>query len=783
MTRKKTARPMLRRCLTATGQVQGVGFRPFVYRLAVGLNLAGSVLNSPEGVVIEVQGTEDGVEAFENRLRTELPPLAKIVGLTVRDLEPTPGQTGFSIKHSARGAGHNVLISPDTATCAECLAEVFDPQDRRHLYPFTNCTNCGPRYTITRSIPYDRPQTSMACFKLCPRCLAEYQDPLDRRFHAQPTACPECGPRVWLTDKSGRNLAGPDQALEVLARRLAGGEIAAIKGLGGFHLACDAGNQAAVTELRRRKDRPAKPLGIMVPDLDAARSLALVSEAEAEWLSGTTRPIVLLRKGHGPGPAPAVAPDTDFLGIMLPYTPLHHILLDHYRRIIGPQRVPALVMTSGNARSEPICLGNREALSRLAAIADFFLLHDRDILIRTDDSVMRVNPAGGAPLVMRRARGFTPRPVFLAQDGPCVLGVGPELKCALCLTKSDQAFSSQHIGDLENLETLGFYKEILKHLEAVLEVEPRAVVHDLHPNYMTTGLARELAAKRGIPALALQHHFAHIHAVLAENRHQGPALGLALDGTGYGEDKTIWGGECLLVDASSLRQERLGHLRPFVLPGGEAAVRQPWRLAQALLWELGLSEPGRRPWPWLKDYGQASRFLPQMLAAKVNCPTTTSCGRLFDAVSALLGLVLEISYEGQAAIVLEKVQERSEDRAYPCPVLDGSPAVLDSFELFRACVEDAEAGVPAPIVSRRFHLGLINGLANLAERMGHETGIRTCGLSGGVMQNLTMAVELPGALRQRGLEVLVHTELPPNDACVSLGQAAWGRRVLALKGL
>ena len=774
-----------RRRYIVTGQVQGVGFRPFVFRLARDLRLTGSVRNTPDGVAVEVQGLPESVEAFGRDLQDRLPPLARIVSLARQDLEPVEDEAEFRILASTGGQGHQVLISPDTATCADCLADMADPANRRYLYPFTNCTNCGPRYTITRSIPYDRATTSMACFPMCGECQAEYENPLDRRFHAQPNACPVCGPRVWLTDRQGRELAEKDEALVGLAEALAGGTICAVKGLGGFHLACDATSQTAVAALRERKNRKGKPLAIMVPDLDTARELAPVSAEEERWLTGRERPIVLLRRRRDSPLAAELAPDTRTIGVMLPYTPLHHVL---FRHLNGRMALPALVMTSGNRSSEPISIGNREALRRLAAIADLFLLHDRDILIRADDSVLRVLPSG-KPQFLRRARGFTPEPVFLMGKGPSVVGLGPELKNTLCVTKEDQAFVSQHIGDMENLETLGFHQEIRRHLVAILQTAPVALVRDLHPDYLTTAWALE---QTELPVLAVQHHYAHAHAVLAEHRHLGPALALALDGTGLGEDGTLWGGELLFVDTRTLEHRRLGHFAPAPLPGGEAAIREPWRIAQGYLHAIGVTSPGRRPWPWLAEHGKAGDFVSRMLARDVNCPRSTSCGRLFDAVSALLGLRLRIDYEGQAAIVLEQAQVEKVEKdeqdgrdtmAYPCPVLTagpGEPTVLDTLALFRAVVDDFEAGTPAGIVSRRFHLGLVAGMADWAALLAEQTGIRTVALSGGVMQNLTMATVLPEALARKGLTPLCHERLPPGDACISLGQAAWGRRAVEL---
>ncbi len=571
-----------------TGGVQGVGFRPFVYKAALYAKVTGQVLNTPEGVLIEVQGAPDQLAAFEATFSSTIPPLARIVTWERETIEPKHGEDLFCILKSTGGHGHQVLISPDVATCDDCIADMRDPAGRRHRYAFTNCTNCGPRYTITRSIPYDRATTSMSCFPLCPDCLEEYENPLDRRFHAQPNACPVCGPRLWLTDKAGRTLCENFDAVRSTADLLRGGGLVAMKGLGGFHLVCDARDQKAVQLLRDRKNRRDKPLAIMVRDLDAARALCVLSETEEELLCGRQRPIVLATARRNTGLAPGLSPDTEFLGLMLPYTPLHHVLFAELHRDDMPA---ALVMTSGNASSDPICLGNREALRRLGGIADHFLLHDRDILIRCDDSVLRV--ADGQPMFMRRARGYTPAPIDLAQDGPVVLGVGPLLKNTLCLTKGRQAFVSQHIGDLEHLEAYGFFREICAHLQDILQVEPAAVVHDLHPDFLSTTFARE----SGLPCLPLQHHFAHIHAVLAENGHIGPALGLALDGVGLGDDGTLWGGEALLVNTAQLEHRRLARFSQIMLPGGDAATREPWRLARACLHALGIHAPGEKSWP------------------------------------------------------------------------------------------------------------------------------------------------------------------------------------------
>jgi hydrogenase maturation protein HypF len=767
---------MKRTQATVQGQVQGVGFRPTVYRVARALGLTGHVLNSPDGVVIEVQGPPTVVDSFPAELRSALPPLARITSIDVRPIDPVPDETAFRIAGSTAGSGHQVLISPDVATCPDCLSELLDQGDRRHLYPFINCTNCGPRFTITRSMPYDRPTTSMACFPMCPSCSGEYADPLDRRFHAQPNACKECGPKVWLTNSQGQALCEAEEALETCAQRLTLGEIAAIKGLGGFHLACDALDDDAVDKLRRRKNRRGKPLAVMVPDMETARLLAVLGPEEERWLASIQRPILLLRSKADALLADSISPDTDRIGLMLPYTPLHHVLFSHLRQVLPEDSPAALIMTSGNMSSEPIALGNREALRRLGGVADFFVLHNRDILIRCDDSVLRINPASGQPEHFRRARGFTPTPIFLPVAGPSVLGTGPQLKCTLCLTKGDKAFVSQHIGDMENLETLSFYHEIRAHLTDILRTRPELIVCDLHPDYLTTRFALE---QKELPVLQLQHHAAHIYAVAAEHGMLDPLLGLALDGTGFGEDRTLWGGECLLVDPGKAEHRRLGSFSPVLLPGGEAAIREPWRIAQAYLFALGATDPQEGRWTWIEQHAEASRVVARMLEKGLNCPVTTSCGRLFDGVSALLGLKHVISYEGQAAILLEKTQNPKAKGAYECPVREEEGfVVLDTLTLFSQVYGEWLDGVSSAVISRRFHMGLIRGLAVWAAALADRTGVGTVALSGGVMQNLTMSTELPAALAAQGLTPLVHTQAPPNDACISIGQAFFGMRSL-----
>lgn len=820
---------MRRERLVAQGQVQGVGFRPFVFTLAGEHGLTGFVRNSPRGVVIEIQGSPEALDTFVLDLKNRLPPLARLTALSRESCPPLTGERGFSIARSTEGSTHAVLIGPDTATCHDCLADIRDPGNRRFRYPFTNCTNCGPRYTITRSIPYDRASTSMACFLLCPECLAEYENPRDRRFHAQPNACPVCGPKVWFVenfraDDTGRDMpptnsaglhAPPegDEAVRALAEFLLAGGIAAIKGLGGFHLVCDAGDDRAVTRLRRRKNRPHKPFALMAADLEEIRRFALVDKAGEALLLSPERPIVLCAlSGDGKTRlSPGISPDTSAVGVMLPYTPLHWILFDHLREIAeagGNSPPPALVMTSGNPGGEPICLGNREAARHLGHMAEAFLFHNRDILIRADDSVVRPLPDCGA-LLLRRARGYVPCPVRLSghnpagtdasvgDSAPCVLGAGADLKNTLCLTKGADAFVSQHIGDMANLETSAFHADMREHLAGLLRVEPKAVIRDLHPDYLSSGMADELGRERDIPVYSLQHHFAHAHAVLAEHSFIGKALVLALDGSGLGEDGTLWGGELLLVE---IRPEeiplhtRLARLSPVDLPGGEVAVREPWRIAHALLLRLGLHAPSL-PLPWLPKYAAAAALLPAMLKRRINTPLSSSCGRLFDAVSALLGLCNVTSYEGQAAIRLEEAQQQepgpdrtaAPDILYPCPFIPapaGQPKLLelDGHALFSAVHADLRRGEPVPAIARRFHRGLIAGLAALAAYSAAEHGIRHVGLSGGCLQNRTLLTGLKHELEQRGLIVLQHLSLPPGDGCISLGQAAWGRMVFARRG-
>ena len=784
---------MERRLYIVTGQVQGVGFRPFVYRSALACGLTGSVGNTPEGVRIEVQGRAADLDAFERRFETDAPPLARIVSLTASALPAVADEEAFVIAASAGDGhrGHAVLVSPDMAVCDACLADMLDPTNRRYGYAFTNCTDCGPRYTITRSIPYDRPFTSMACFPLCDECRREYEDPLDRRFHAQPNACPACGPELWLEygPRCGerKTVRGP-AAVPALLAELRRGRLAAVKGLGGFHLACDALKSAAVMELRRRKNRPHKALAVMVADLDSARTLAEIGPSAEAALLSPRRPIVICPRRPGALPA-ALAPDSAGIGLVLPYAPLHHLLFHPEASGGTPdEALKALVMTSGNAGGEPICLGNREALARLGDIADLFLFHNRDILVRVDDSVVfagdggRRDGEGGAPppVPVRRARGFVPEPLPLPLADNAVASVfaaGADLKHTFCLTRGREAFVSQHIGDLSRPGCLDFFEETLRHLLALLEVEPRLAVRDPHPDYASGRLAEAFARERGLPVFTLQHHFAHIHAVLAEHGHVGAALGLALDGSGLGEDGTVWGGEMLFVHPEADAQRRVGRLGPFPLPGGEAAIREPWRTAEALWRQAEL--PENAPRPWAREAGRAALLplLNEMMRRGVNCPLTSSCGRVFDAVAALCGLCFAVTYEGQAAVLLEEAQDGTEGGTYALPFTAGAGELLeaDAAALFRAAAEDRLRGVPVGRVARRFHRGLARGLADWARAGADQTGVTVVALGGGVLNNRTLAAELPAALTARGLTPLLPLAYPAGDGSIALGQAAWGR--------
>jgi len=748
----------VRKGIEVSGIVQGVGFRPYVYRLASELNLAGTIANTAAGVTIEVQGANDAVASFVTRLPQELPPLARVTAVAVRDL-PSNGDRAFRILPSRVGDEHRALISPDVALCADCLRELFDPADRRYRYPFINCTNCGPRFTIVREIPYDRARTSMASFRMCPACQREYDDPADRRFHAQPNACWECGPRVELWDGHGICIEAADPT-RAAAESLKAGAVVAVKGLGGFHLAADATNPATVDCLRERKRRVGKPFAIMARDLACAEQFCYFDDIGRALLLSPERPIVLLPKRQPNSVAESVAPGIRELGVFLPYTPLHHLLF-------ADGDFPALVMTSGNLSEEPIAIDNREAIARLAGLADFFLVHNRDILLRCDDSVVRAS--GGRVRQLRRSRGYVPVPVFLGEELPPVLAVGGELKNTICLTKGRHAFLSQHIGDLENLESYRFFEEAVHHLKSILLIEPKLLAYDAHPDYFST---RWALAQSGVERVDVQHHHAHVASCMAENHLEGKVIGFALDGTGYGTDGHVWGGEVLVAAYRDF--ERAAHFSYVPMPGGAAAIHEPWRMAVSYLsrhfgeslWDL------RIPFVERLDRTRAEVLL-RMTKRGVNSPLTSSCGRLFDAVAALVGIRERVTYEAQAAIELEMAIGNSrDDTGYPLALVpDGEGWLIDTRPMFEALVDDLRRGLSAGVISQSFHNGLVEGFARLAALLRERTElIRVC-LSGGTFQNVYLLEHLRARLEAERFEVFTHSEVPAGDGGLSLGQA------------
>ena len=700
------------------GIVQGVGFRPFVHNLAAKWQLSGYVLNSSAGLVAEVEGRAEAVDGFVGAVRAEAPPLAWIQEMEVAELAPEGG-AGFEIRHSSVETGEFALISPDVATCPDCLRDCREPGNRRFGYPFTNCTNCGPRYTIIRDIPYDRASTTMRAFVMCADCQREYDDPSNRRFHAQPNACPVCGPA----------LSGD---IEEARRRLAAGGILAIKGLGGFHLACDARNAEAVERLRKRKRRSDKPFALMARDVAAVEALCEVSDAERALLEGWRRPIVLLARKEPAGLPEAIAPGNRTLGVMLPYTPLHHLLFEG-----AP--FGALVMTSGNISEEPIVVENADARARIGEVADWFLTHNRDIYMRTDDSVVRTFE--GRERLLRRSRGYAPQTMDLGRAVPEMLACGGELKNAFCLTKGRHAILSQHIGDLENYETLVFFEETLANLKKLFRVNPQAVAHDLHPGYLSTKYALGL---EGLPKVGVQHHHAHIASCMAENGLAGEVIGVAFDGTGYGTDGAIWGGEFLVAGYGGF--ERRAHLRYVALAGGDAAVRQPWRPALAYLMDtFGLDAAFERAAP------EHVRVVRRMIAAGINTAQTSSCGRLFDAVASLLGLRQEVNFEGQAAIELEAIAEDAVEEQYGYAV-EGED--LDFRPMIESLVREVGAGVAQCRMAAKFHNTLAAATVEVCRRIGRESKIRRVCLSGGTFQNCAVAYVNSRGAAHRGVRCL-----------------------------
>jgi len=829
-----------------TGIVQGVGFRPFVYNLAMRMGLRGWVRNTSAGVDIQVEADDSTLEAFACSLRESAPPLALIASLEV-DPCPPNGFSTFEIIHSEPIPGAFQPISPDVSICDDCLRELFDPKDRRYRYPFINCTNCGPRFTIIQDIPYDRPQTTMAPFEMCDQCRSEYEDPRNRRFHAQPVACAECGPHVWLElgdmeigvrrlgdrNDSPQLLTPNSQLLTPIShpanrdailesrKLLVSGYIVAIKGLGGFHLACDATNPEAVAELRRRKLRADKPFALMMPGVETIARHCYLNDDERALLESPQRPIVLLQRRPESNIAAAVAPGQNTLGVMLPYTPLHYLLfsldtdshgfprIENKKIRVHPcssaSHLSALVMTSGNLSEEPIATDNEEAHQRLSDLADAFLMHDREIHVRCDDSVIRVRsyelgvknrvaqplPPNSQPAIypLRRSRGYAPYPIVLPRHTPPILAVGPELKNTFCLTKDRYAFISHHIGDLENYETLRAFEEGIEHYERLFRIEPEIIACDLHPDYLATRYAIDRAQNTNLPIYQIQHHHAHIAACMAEHGLTGdePVIGVSFDGAGYGDDGAIWGGEFLLADYRGYH--RFAHLAYTPLPGGDKAIKEPWRMALSWLHTAGIAwddelPPGKyaklqvgmwasehpltpNPQPLAPDSLLASLHL--QLTTGLNAPPTSSIGRLFDAVSALTGVRQTVNYEAQAAIELEALADPDEMGGYQISI-DNSP-FINPAPIFHAIISDLRTGVNISAISARFHNGLARMVTEVALVMRREFGIHVVAFSGGVWQNMTLLYKSLTLLEKEGFEVLIHEKTPTNDGGLSLGQA------------
>ncbi|MFE2281190.1 carbamoyltransferase HypF [Streptomyces sp. NPDC059454] len=765
--------PLRRVRVLVRGVVQGVGFRPFVYGLATGLGLAGHVTNTGDGVVVEVEGAPSAVDRFRARLAPDAPPLAVVESVEATEL-PVTRESGFGIVASRSGGPVRTLVAPDTATCADCLAELGDPGDRRHGHPFITCTHCGPRFTLVTGLPYDRAHTTMAGFPLCPDCTREYHDPRDRRFHAQPVACPACGPRLRLVTGpscTGVPLPGGDDPVGAAGALLAAGAVLAVKGIGGYHLACDATRPEAVAELRRRKARGDKPFALMARDAGDVEHLVRIGAVERELLTGRARPVVLMRRRPGvrrapgaPVPADAVAPGSPDLGVMLPYTPVHHLLLG----AAGAPRL--LVMTSGNVSGEPIVTDDDEALVRLAGLADAWLSHDRPIQVPCDDSVVRV--CDGEPLVLRRSRGYAPLPVTLPVPVVAALAVGGDLKNVFCLGRDDRAWLSAHVGDMDDLATQEAFDRAERHLESVTGVRPALLAADTHPGYRSGAWARRHAGDR--PVVRVQHHHAHIASVLAENGVAADrrVIGVAFDGTGHGDDGAVWGGEFLLAGYGGF--QRFAHLAYVPLPGGDAAVRRPYRMALAHLHAAGIAAGPDLPCTAACPPDELD-VLRTQLARGLNCVPTSSMGRLFDAVSSLAGVCHHAGYEAQAAIELEAAAVSAGDRTHDPRYafrLSGGPGPLTAAPqpLLAAVVEDVRRRVPAAVIAVRFHLAVARLVREVCVAAREATGLRTVALTGGVFSNALLSSACARGLRTAGFTVLRHRGIPPNDGGLALGQ-------------
>ena len=768
----KPSSVLTRKRIEVRGVVQGVGFRPYVYNLARQLGLAGHALNTSSGVTIELQGDEAEIEQFLKALRHSPPPLARIEDLSTLPQEPN-GDTTFEIHASRSVDGEFAQVPSDVGTCEECWQEFGDPRNRRYRYAFTNCTNCGPRYTIVRDIPYDRPKTTMSSFRMCQQCHAEYEDPRDRRFHAQPNACPECGPQLTLA-KSGDPSSSGSADLHAVRQLLRDGCIVAVKGLGGFQLACDAENDSAIKRLRNRKRRSDKPFALMARDIQSIERFCLISDADRAALSSARRPIVILPRLGQAKISTAVAPGNSTLGVMLPCSPLHYLLFGD-----SPDAEPeflALVMTSGNFSEEPIVTSNDEAWDRLQSIADWFVFHNRDIFMRVDDSVVRTFE--GRERVLRRSRGFVPQVIDLGAPVKEILACGAELKNTFCLTKGHYAILSQHIGDLENYETLQFFQETLDNLQQIYRFAAEAVAYDLHPQYMSTRFALKLDFKRKI---AVQHHHAHIASCMAENHLQEKVIGIAFDGTGFGTDQQIWGGEFLIADLGGF--ERYAHLRYVPMPGGDAAVRQPWRMALSYLRDtFGNHLPELPQWSQRIPSNQVS-IVQTMLAKGIQTIQTSSCGRLFDAIASLTGLRQEVNFEGQAAIALEMAAGATDvPDSYDFDFEDGEPAQFDCRPMIREIVTDLSQSHGSAYVAARFHNTIVRIMLEAALRIRKTEKLERVCLSGGTFQNRFLLERSVRLLRQHGFEVYLHAAVPANDGGIALGQAAIANEILQQGG-
>ncbi len=746
---------MKRAEISITGVVQGIGFRPFIYNLAKAHSIRGWVLNNEKGVWIDAESEDGNLDRFIRDIPKLAPPLARIESFDVKYLEPF-GYSTFEIRKSEETQEKFTLISPDVATCDQCSSELFSPKNFRYRYPFINCTLCGPRFTIIQDIPYDRHKTTMAPFVMCSVCQKEYENPSDRRFHAQPNACPACGPSLRLLDRKGKEASG-DPIANTLGL-LSKGKVVAIKGLGGFHLACDAKNQDAVSSLRSRKFREDKPFAVMCQNIEQVKEHCRVNEEEERLLLSVQRPIVILRRREDSPIAHAVAPYQDTLGVMLPYSPLHHLLLK------GPLKT--LVMTSGNVSDEPISYKNDEAFHRLSKIADAFLFHNREIHMRCDDSVTRI--FDGKPYILRRSRGYVPFPIKLPFPLEMILACGGELKNTFCLTRDQYAFISHHIGDLENLETLTSFEEGIEHFKRLFYVEPKAVAYDLHPDYLSTQYALAIP---DIPRIGVQHHHAHIVSAMAENGIEEDVIGVALDGTGFGLDGTIWGGEFLIANLKDF--QRAAHLKKVPLPGGTMAIKEPWRMAMVYLSEAFGDETTRLKIDLMNRINlEKWGVLGKAIEKKINTPLTSSMGRLFDAISSLLSIRDEVHYEGQAAIELEMIADHGMKEVYPFYIRkDEMPMVIDPAEMIRGIVRDLTDGMPSSNISGKFHRTISRVIVETCERIRSMEKLNRVVLSGGVFQNIFLLSLVTEDLKRSGFDVYTHHLVPSNDGGISLGQA------------